>query len=81
MRLSALGMLFEMGPYAKRGVPAIARCLADEHADVRRWSAHALRRTGTADKTALDALRRALQDDNEGVRKAAKEALDKLEKK
>ena len=63
-------MLAQWGPAAAAALPALRRCLDDEHWWVRRNAAEAIGRMGTAGDEALPALVARLRDGDRRVRRA-----------
>jgi HEAT repeats len=78
-RLHAIRALGERGGEAARISPALADCLKDEDAFIRRDTAQALGKLGTGARSALPALVAALADKNPGVRGAAGRALRQID--
>lgn len=74
LRMAITGALVAIG---KPAVGGLVKALFDNHAPVRRASAMALGKIG--DKSAVNALRVALKDADEGVQKLAKQALERIE--
>jgi HEAT repeat protein len=66
------------GPEACRAVPILAASMADPEPRVRQLAASALGKLGSAASAAEQALRRALEDKDPDVQKAAGEALLKI---
>ena len=56
----------------------LTKSLPDTNAAVREWSAFALGRQGALSTSAVPALTTLLKDDEESVRRAAKEALERI---
>jgi hypothetical protein len=77
-RYLAAKALGELGPAAKKAVPALARAVADEHESVRAQAAYALGEIGPEAKGAVLALRRALTDSKSSVRLQAACALGEI---
>jgi HEAT repeat protein len=66
---------------AQKALPALTKALSDTDAEVRRHSAWALGKLGSAAKDAVEALRKAAKDENKDVRFNAINALKQIEKK
>ncbi len=79
VRRSAARSLGDIGRSAKAAVPALGKALQDKDATVRQAAAYALGRIG--DPAAKPFLEAAKKDSNEGVKRAAKDALKALKKK
>lgn len=77
VRTAAAAALISIGPEARFAVGTLVRALKDEDYFVRWNSAVALGEIG--DKEAVPALMEALADENIDVRKAATDALEKIE--
>jgi HEAT repeat protein len=76
MRVKAIATLGTLGPeVAASSVPALITALANPDARVRREAAKSLGRFGAAARPAVDALRRALNDEDPEVRGAASDAV------
>jgi HEAT repeat protein len=81
-RCAVTRTLGRLGAEAKRAVPALARGLKHEEAALREASAKALGEIGPATKEAREALLRvSKEDEDEDVRRAAAEALTKIQGK
>jgi HEAT repeat protein len=78
VRRAAARSLGDIGRAAKPAVPALGKSLKDADATVRQASAYALGRIG--DPAAKPYLEAARKDTNEGVKRAAKDALKALKK-
>jgi HEAT repeat protein len=78
VRENAARELGNLGPQAKRAVPALARHLADENELVRLCSAYALTSIGRDATAAVPDLQRALATDDRALRSAAAHALAKI---
>lgn len=74
LRMAITGTLINIGQPA---VPGLVKALFDHNKAVRRASAKALGKIGS--KRAINPLRVAIKDSDEGVRKFAQQALDRLE--
>lgn len=79
VRRAAARSLGDIGRPAKAAVPALGKALKDADAAVRQAAAYALGRIG--DPAAKPFLEAAKKDTNEGVKRAAKDALKALKKK
>ncbi|HEY6549159.1 MAG TPA: HEAT repeat domain-containing protein [Vicinamibacteria bacterium] len=79
VRRSAARSLGDVGRPAQPAVPALGKALKDGDAAVRQAAAYALGRIG--DPAAKPFLEAAKKDTNEGVKRAAKDALKALKKK
>jgi HEAT repeat protein len=79
VRRSAARALGDIGPASKPAVSALGKALKDAEAPVRQSAAYALGRIG--DPAAKAPLEAARKDTNEGVKRAAKDALKQLKKK
>ncbi|MHC4506691.1 MAG: HEAT repeat domain-containing protein, partial [Planctomycetota bacterium] len=77
-RYPAAKALGELGPAAKKAVPALARAVADEDESVRAQAAHALGEIGPEAKGAVPALARAVGDKYRSVRAQAAQALGEI---
>jgi hypothetical protein len=79
----AAGITVEARPKLDIGeaVPGLILALGDVDDLVRSWSAQAVGDVGPSASAALPALRRALSDPNEDVRRFARISIDKIEKK
>jgi HEAT repeat protein len=76
LRIAAIRVLEAVGsPYNVSAVPALADALGDANPRVRRQAARALGKIGPGARSVADSLRKALQDDDADVQKAASEAL------
>ncbi len=75
-RIHAGLLLGRMGPEAKGAVPTLLELLRDESIQNRKLAAWTLGYIGQVE--AIPALLMAVQDTNEGVRKMAREALEKF---
>jgi HEAT repeat protein len=64
---------------AEVAVPMLIEALGDERAHVRVEAAYSLGELGSAAKAAVEALEKAMDDDNQAVRMAVAEALEKIE--
>src|SRR5262249_50843431 len=78
VRIGAAEVLWRVARHPD-AVPALISLLAHEDRDTRRWAACTLGRIGPPAKAAAPALRAALHDDQEDVRDAAIEALQKMD--
>ena len=78
VRQAAAVALTELGPDAADAVPALTTALADDEWAVRRQSALALGAIGPAAKSAVPALGKLDRDPSGLVRKAARNARQKL---
>jgi HEAT repeat protein len=78
VRHAAARSLGDIGKASKPAVKALAKTLKDPDASVRQASAYALGRIG--DPSAKPYLDAAKKDTNEGVKRAAKDALKALKK-
>jgi HEAT repeat protein len=65
---------------ADLAVPLLVDALDDERAHIRVESAYTLGELGSSAKAAIAALKKAMDDDDEAVRVAVAEALEKIEK-
>jgi HEAT repeat protein len=76
----AAQVLGDIGPAAKKAIPALIEALKDDDADpsVRNSAASALAEMGPAAKPAVPALLAALKDDDAGVRGSAAFTLGKV---
>lgn len=79
VRRSAARSLGDIGRPAKAAVPSLGKALKDGDAAVRQAAAYALGRIG--DPAAKPFLEAAKKDTNDGVKRAAKDALKALKKK
>jgi HEAT repeat protein len=79
VRRSAARSLGDIGPASKPAVAALGKTLKDSDPQVRQASAYALGRI--KDPAAKPFLEAAKKDSNEGVKRAAKEALKNLKRK
>ena len=79
VRQQAALALGKIGPAAKEGVSALAVALDDGEWPVRRQAAIALGEIGPDAKLAKPVLQKRTKDDNALVRKAAEEALKRLD--
>ncbi len=77
-RVHAGLLLGNMGPAAKEAVPTLLDLLREANAKDRRLAAWTLGYLGAAAAEAIPALLVAVSDPDEGVRKMAREALDKI---
>jgi HEAT repeat protein len=77
-RIHAGLLLGRMGPRAKEAVPTLLELLRDARVRNRRLAAWTLGYIGEGAAEAIPALLTAVQDEDEGVRKMAREALDKI---
>jgi HEAT repeat protein len=68
-----------IGPEAGEAVPALIRTLGSDESALRATAALALSGLGTDAKAAISPLQQALQDQNEDVRRQAKEAVLKID--
>ena len=76
LRWYAVRALGQIGRAAKRAVPALERSMKDSHYVVRAAAAIALGQIEAVE--AEGTLKQALNDDNETVREAAKDALSRI---
>jgi HEAT repeat protein len=65
---------------AELAVPLLVDALDDERAHIRAESAYTLGELGSSAQAAIAALKKAMDDDDESVRMAVAEALEKIEK-
>ena len=79
-RLEAVKELEKRETELEAVVPALIEALKDENSYVRRDSATALGNLGSGAASAISALRVAQQDRERSVRKAASDALQKIDK-
>jgi HEAT repeat protein len=79
VRRSAARSLGDLGAASRPAVAPLGKCLKDPDAGVRQAAAYALGRIG--DPAAKPLLEAAKKDTNEGVKRAAKDALKALKKK
>jgi HEAT repeat protein len=78
-RIRAIRSLGDRPRDADRVVPVLVELLADDDAFVRRYAAQSLGQLGLKAEPAAAALRLATRDRNEHVRRAATQALHKVE--
>jgi HEAT repeat protein len=79
LRIAAIHVLEVIGsPHTATAIPTLADALADGNPRVRREAAVALGKIGVSARSAAEPLRKALQDDDPDVQKAAGEALLKI---
>jgi HEAT repeat protein len=82
VRVYAARALYAIDPCSARiVVDCLVHALSDPDSDVRDEAATGLGKVGPAARSALPALRRALDDEWSNVRKAAAEAVSKIEQK
>ncbi len=72
-------LLGTMDPYVEEIILPLVEMLKDENGYVRRCAANALGGIGARGLVALPTLRQGLQDENENVRQAFREAIAKIE--
>jgi HEAT repeat protein len=79
LRQQAAQALGQLGPSARAAVPHLVEALQGDNPFVCGYAAHALGEMGKAAQAALPALREKLKDEDPDTRKAAAEAVRKIE--
>jgi HEAT repeat protein len=78
IRIRAASLISAMGPHAQTALPILLELLAHSSAQRRKLAAWTLGNLGQQAVEAVPALRKALQDSDEGVRNMTRQALEKI---